>query len=86
MSDSCYPMDYSPLGSSVHGILQVRILEWVAISFSSGSSCPRACVACVFQSVTLEKAVVQAEIAQPLGRQRAEEDTCVSRALGKSAR
>ena len=26
------PMDYSPPGSSVHGILQARILEWVAIS------------------------------------------------------
>ena len=34
----CYPMDCSPTGSSVHGILQVRILEWVAISFSRGSS------------------------------------------------
>jgi len=30
-------MDYSPPGSSVHGILQARILEWVAIPFSSGS-------------------------------------------------
>ena len=30
----CDPMDYSISGSSVHGILQVRILEWVAISFS----------------------------------------------------
>ena len=29
-----HPMDCSPLGSSVHGILQARILEWVAISFS----------------------------------------------------
>ena len=29
------PMDYSPPGSSVHGILQARILEWVAISFST---------------------------------------------------
>ena len=29
---------YSPSGSSVHGILQARILEWVAISFSTGSS------------------------------------------------
>ena len=28
------PMDCSPLGSSVHGILQARILEWVAIPFS----------------------------------------------------
>ena len=37
----CDPMDCSPLGSSVQGILQARILEWVAISFSSGSSQPR---------------------------------------------
>ena len=32
----CDPMDYSPLGSSVHGILEARILEWIAISFSRG--------------------------------------------------
>ena len=32
------PMDCRPPGSSVHGILQARILEWVAILFSSGSS------------------------------------------------
>ena len=31
-------VDCSPPGSSVHGILQARILEWVAISFSRGSS------------------------------------------------
>ena len=37
----CDPMDCSPLGSSIHGILQARILEWVAISFSRGSSRPR---------------------------------------------
>ena len=30
------PMNCSPPGSSVHGILQVRILEWVAIPFSKG--------------------------------------------------
>ena len=34
-------MDCSPPGSSIHGILQARILEWVAISFSRGSSRPR---------------------------------------------
>ena len=34
-------MDYSPPGSSVHEIFQSRILEWVAISFSRGSSQPR---------------------------------------------
>ena len=32
MSDSCDPMDYNLPGSSVNGILQARILEWVAIS------------------------------------------------------
>ena len=37
----CDPMDYSPPGSSVHGILQARILEWVAIPFSRESSQPR---------------------------------------------
>ena len=34
----CNPVECSPPGSSVHGILQARILEWVAISFSRGSS------------------------------------------------
>ena len=37
----CDPVDCSLPGSSVHGILQARILEWVAISFSRGSSRPR---------------------------------------------
>ena len=37
----CNPMDCSPPGSSVNGILQARILEWVANSFSRGSSWPR---------------------------------------------
>ena len=37
----CDPMNCSSPGSSVHGILQVRILEWVAISSSRGSSWPR---------------------------------------------
>ena len=37
----CDPIDCSPPGSSVHRILQARILEWAAISFSRGSSKPR---------------------------------------------
>ena len=37
----CDPVDCSPPGSSVHGVLMARILEWVAISFSRGSSRPR---------------------------------------------
>ena len=37
----CDPMDCSPPGSSVHGIFQARVLEWVAISFSRRSSRPR---------------------------------------------
>ena len=51
----CYPMDYSPPGSSVHGILQTRILEWVAIMLSKLSQtekdmlhgvCDIPCVVC----------------------------------------
>ena len=47
----CNPMDCSPPGSSVHGISQAGILEWVAISFSRGSSQLRdrthvSCISC----------------------------------------
>ena len=37
----CDPMDYSRPGSSVHGIVQARTLEWVAVPSSRGSSGPR---------------------------------------------
>ena len=37
----CDPMDCSPPGSLVNGIFQARILEWVAVSFSRGSTQPR---------------------------------------------
>ena len=49
MSDSLRPMDCGPPDSSVHGILQARILELVAISFSRGSSWPgdRTQVSCI---------------------------------------
>ena len=48
----CKPVDCSPPGSSDHGIFQARILEWVAISSSRGSSWPREwtrfpCVSCI---------------------------------------
>ena len=45
----CDPKDCSPPGSSGHGISQVRLLEWVAISSPRGSSRPRdqTCVSCV---------------------------------------
>ena len=49
----CESMDRNPPGSSVHGILQARILEWVAIPFSRGSFQPRnqtwvSCIASIF--------------------------------------
>ena len=49
-------MDYSPPGSSVHGISQARILEWIAISFPRRSSWPRdwthmSCLPCGFFTV-----------------------------------
>ena len=49
----CDPMDCSSLGSSVSGISQARILEWVAISFSRGSSQPRnwTCVSCTGRQI-----------------------------------
>ena len=37
----CYPMDCHPSGSPLHGILQARILKWIVIPFSKGSSWPR---------------------------------------------
>ena len=45
----CDLKDYSPPGSSVHGILQARILEWVAMPSTRGSSRPRGqnCISCV---------------------------------------
>ena len=45
----CNPMDFSAPGSSVWGILQARILEWVALSFSRGSSQlkDQTCVSCI---------------------------------------
>ena len=52
----CDPKDCSLPMSSVHGILQARILEWVAISYSRGSSRPRdrtqvSCIASRFFTV-----------------------------------
>ena len=48
----CNPMDCSPPDSSVHGVLQARILKWVAISSSRGSSPPKDrtqifCISCI---------------------------------------
>ena len=49
VSDSCDPIVCSPPGSSVHGLLQARILQWVATSQSRGSSWPgsRSRVSCI---------------------------------------
>ena len=48
----CDPLDCSPPGSSVHGIFQARILEWIANSSSRGSSWPKdrthvSCISCI---------------------------------------
>ena len=52
----CGPMDCSPPGSSVHGISQARIMEWVAISYPRKSSWPRdrtlvPCVSCIGRQI-----------------------------------
>ena len=56
ISTLCDSMNCSPSNSSVHGILQARILEWVAIPFSKGSFSPRyltqvSCIAGRFFSI-----------------------------------
>ena len=61
----CDPVVCSPQGSSVHGILQTGILEWVAVSFSRGSFKPRdqthvssvSCIGLFIPSTTLEALV-----------------------------
>ena len=70
----CDPMDCSPPGSSVHGIFQAGILEWIAFSFSKGSSPPRInpcplcflhCqVRCFFLSLHLLGSPTESEVAQ----------------------
>ena len=59
ISDSLRLHDYSPPGSSVHGISQARILEWVAIPFSGGSSPSRdwICITGRFFTVYVTKEV-----------------------------
>ena len=52
----CDPLNCSPPGSPVHGIFQARILEWIAISYSRGSSWPgnwtcMSCVSCVSRQI-----------------------------------
>ena len=64
----CDPMDCSLPGSSVQGVFQARILEWVAISFSRGSSRPRdptqvACVSCIGRQILYHSATWDTEIA-----------------------
>ena len=58
----CDPVDCSPPGSSIHGILQARILEWVAISSSRGSSWPsdRTQVSCIGRQILYHWAIKEA--------------------------
>ena len=63
MSNSLRPMHHSPPGSSVHGIFQARVLEWVAISCSRGSSRPRdrtlvSCISCIGRRILYQHHVL----------------------------
>ena len=67
MSDSCDPMDCSPLGSFVHGISQARILEWIAISSCRGTSQPRdwthiSCISCITGRFFIHWAIGEAKM------------------------
>ena len=61
-------MDCSPPGSSVHGIFQMRILEWVAISYARASPQPRDwthvfCVSCIGRQILYHWATWEAQVA-----------------------
>ena len=58
----CDPMDYSPPGSSVHGISQARILKWVAISYSRGSYPPKdqTHISCIARRILYHWAIEEA--------------------------
>ena len=60
----CDPMDCSQSGSSVHGIFHEKILEWLAVSFSRGSSQPRhqTWVSCIGRSVLNHWAIREAAV------------------------
>ena len=59
----CDPMNCSPPGSSIHGISEARILEWVAISFPRGASRPR-------DGTHISHAVGRSFTAEPPGKPR----------------
>ena len=60
----CHPMNCSTPGSSVHGISQTRILVWVAIPFSRGSSQPkdRTCISCIDRQILYHWATREAHV------------------------
>ena len=81
------PMDCSPLGFSVHGILQARILEWVAMPSSRGSSQPRdqtwvSCITGGFFTEPPGKALVVKNLPTDAGNVR---DVSLIPGLGRSA-
>ena len=71
-------MHWSPPGSSVHGILQARILEWVTISFSRGSSRPRnqTEVSCIASGQTLEPLTTKKSPSECFVKQEPESRLC----------
>ena len=63
----CNTMDCNPPGSSVHGVFQARILEWVAMPSSRGSSPPRdqthvSCVSCIGRRVLYHQCHLEAQL------------------------
>ena len=89
VSTLCDPMDCSPPGSSVHGILQARILEWVAISFSRGSSQPRdrtqvSCIAGRFFTIWATREAERGPLSSSLFHLLAPPCTCPGFSLGSA--
>ena len=84
MPNSCDPTDCSPPDSSIHGILQARILEWVAISCSRGSSRSRhqTWVSCIAGSLWWTGAGKGASETQGISEWKAEREEQLSTPWG----
>ena len=83
----CNPMDCSPPGSSVHGVFQARILEWVAISSSRGSSQPRdQTCGHIFEGNPVDEGTTRSDTDIPMHRLEKPADSTHSSKYGLSPR
>ena len=75
----CDPSDYSPPGSSLYGILQARILEWVAISFSSSFQADDQKQVNLKERYAVRETAQISALASPFSWQQCAKTNCISK-------